>query len=77
MPSYRGGDHSVPKTALYRLFGLIAVPLNMLWRAGVLTLMTVLLMACSIRVPTSSFAAFKAAPSEETGSIKGGSKAKR
>jgi hypothetical protein len=48
----------------------------MLWRAGVLTLVPLLLTACSIRLPASSFAAFKAAPSEETGSIKGHPKAK-
>jgi hypothetical protein len=63
--------------ALYRLFGLIAVGSNMLWRAGVLTLASLLLMACSIRLPASSFAAFKAAPAEETGSIKTRAKAQR
>jgi len=35
-----------------------------------------LLIGCSIRVPASSFAAFKAAPAEETGSIKAHRKAK-
>jgi hypothetical protein len=59
------------------LFGLIAVASNMLWRVVGLTLMSVLLMAGSIRVPASSFAAFKAAPSEDTGSIKADSKIKR
>jgi hypothetical protein len=34
------------------------------------------LMACSIRVPASSLAPFKAAPSEETSSMKAHSKAK-
>jgi hypothetical protein len=48
----------------------------MLWRVGVSILASMLLMGCSIRVPASSFTAFKTAPAEETGSIKAHPKAK-
>ena len=41
----------------------------MFWRVGLLTLASMLLIGCSIRVPASSFAAFRAAPAEIKGRL--------